>query len=262
MELGLTGKVALITEATTKIGEAIAQSLAEEGARLVIVGSDGAELTRAAERLKGQGAEVLPIRSDGLDQREAKRLVAETIARFGKIDVLVLNSDAEVTGTIEEVPVEAVAGLVQRKLLGPWELARAAAPHLRGQESGRIVVLISDAAKVPHKARIASALVGAAQHAFVKSLSDDLGPDNVLVTGVSVGHIGPPSAGTAQVERNIYVSRSLEQQEAGWAADVPLGRWGTPGDVANAVAFLASDRSSFICGSNLDVDGGDQRMIF
>ena len=123
-------------------------------------------------------------------------------------------------------------------------------------------MVVGDAGKRPGRADIASSVVGAAQHAFIKSLSDDLGRSNVLVSGVSVGHIGPPSGCVRLPARDIYISRSLEQQESNWAADVPLGRWGTPDDVASAVAFLSSDCSSFICGSNLDVDGGDQRSIF
>jgi NAD(P)-dependent dehydrogenase (short-subunit alcohol dehydrogenase family) len=261
MELGLKSKVVIVTEATTGIGEAVARGFAEEGALLAIGGSNAAALEKGRAGLAAGGAEVLAVRADPGEPGDMRRLVDETLARFGRIDIVVSNAGAELGGSIDDVPTDALADLVRSKLLGPWELARAVGGHMRARGSGRIVVVISDAGKIPSRATIASGVAGAAQHAFVKSLSDDLGRSNVLVTGVSVGHIGPPSANGGLV-RDLYVSRSLEQQESGWAADVPLGRWGKPEDVANAVLFLSSDCSSFVCGSNLDVDGGDQRTIF
>ncbi len=261
MDLGLKDKVAIVTEGTTAIGEAIARALAEEGAVVVFGGADAAKVARSQAALRGQGADVTGTRADIASPADVRRLVDETLARCGRIDIVVSNAGTEVTGTIDEVTAEQVTELMRRKLTGPWELARAVAPHMRQRGSGRFVVVIGDAGKIPGRSVIASAIAGAAQHAFVKSLSDDLGRSNVLVTGVSVGHIGP-AAEAPPVARELHVSRSLGQQESGWAADVPLGRWGTAADVANAVAFLCSDRSSFISGSNLDVDGGDQRSIF
>lgn len=233
MDLGLKGKVAVVTEGGTAIGKAIVASLREEGAT-VVVGGDG----------------------------NASAFVADTIARHGRVDIVVSNAEGDLVGPIAEVPAERVAALFERKVQRPWELARAVAPHMRARKSGRIVVLVADTAKIPGRSVLGAATVGAAQHAFVKSLSDDLGRDNVLVTAVSYGHIGTPSADEARIERDPHVSRSMGQQQANWAADIPLGRRGKPEDVANAVLFLASERSSFISGSNLDVDGGDQRSIF
>ncbi len=234
MDMGLKGKVAVVTEGDTAIGRSITQSLRDEGATVIVGGGEG----------------------------DPRAFVADTIARHGRIDIVVSNAEGELVGTIDEIPAARVAALFERKVQRPWELARAVAPHMRKRGSGRIVVLVADTGKIPGKSVPGAAAVGAAQHAFVKSLSDDLGRDNVLVTGVSYGHVGVASADEARIERDVHVSRSLGQQEAHWAADVPLGRRGAPQDVANAIVFLASDRSSFISGSNLDVDGGDQRLIF
>ena len=109
---------------------------------------------------------------------------------------------------------------------------------------------------------IASTITNAAQHAFVKSLSDELAPDRILVNAVCPSRIKSPLTDTLKLYNEVYLGRSLEQQESKWGAEVPLGRWGTPDDIANAVTFLASDRAAFIVGANIDVDGGHQRSIF
>ena len=130
------------------------------------------------------------------------------------------------------------------------------------QGGGRFIVIIGQAGKVPQANAIASAVSNAAQHAFVKSLSDELAPHNILVNAVCPSRIKSPLTDELKLHNEIYFGRSLEQQETGWGAEVPLGRWGTPDDIANAVAFLASERAGFICGANIDVDGGHQRSIF
>jgi 3-oxoacyl-[acyl-carrier protein] reductase len=201
---------------------------------------------------------VLGIQADVGSEADIRKIVDTTMDQFGRIDIVVNNAGVELYGDIGDVSAEQLSDLLRMKVLAPWEMARAVAPHMRKQGRGRIITVISDAGKIPGR----SAVGGAAQLAFVKSLADELGPSNVLATGVSVGHIKESDGPEPPVRRNPFVSRSLEQHESNWAMDVPLGRWGTPSDVANAVAFLSSESASFICGSNLDVDGGDQRSIF
>jgi 3-oxoacyl-[acyl-carrier protein] reductase len=96
----------------------------------------------------------------------------------------------------------------------------------------------------------------------VKSLSDDLARDNILVNAVCPSRIKTPLTNGLKLHNEVFLGRSLEQQESRWGAEVPLGRWGEPEDVASAVAFLASERAGFIVGANIDVDGGHQRSIF
>ena len=146
--------------------------------------------------------------------------------------------------------------LLKAELLAPLDLVRKVAPAMRRRRSGRIIFVIDAAAKVPGVDALPASVCGAAQLALVKSLSDDLGRDGVLVNAVCVSHVdGHPARAAPQP----YIGRSLEQQESGWGRDVPLARRGSLGDIANAVAYLASARASFIAGSNIDVDGGYQR---
>jgi len=133
---------------------------------------------------------------------------------------------------------------------------------MKQRGGGRFIVIIGQAGKVPQANAIASTVVNAAQHAFVKSLSDELAPQGILVNAVCPSRIKSPLTESLTLHNEMYYGRSLEQQESKWGAEVPLGRWGTPEDIARAVAFLASDRAAFIVGANIDVDGGHQRSIF
>jgi 3-oxoacyl-[acyl-carrier protein] reductase len=257
MELGLTGKTALITGGTSGIGLAIAQRLAQEGCRISICGRTQARLDAAAAKLGARG-----FVADLCKPADIAALVEDTARAFGRIDIVVSNAGTHIAGRIDDVPGEVLLRHFQTKVIGPWELARCVAPHMRQQGGGRFIVIIGQTGKVPQANAIPSTLVNAAQHAFVKSLSDEFAKDKILVNAVCPSRIRSPLTDGLKLYNELYLGRSLEQQETGWGAEVPLGRWGTPDDIANAVAFLASERAGFICGTNIDVDGGHQRMIF
>jgi 3-oxoacyl-[acyl-carrier protein] reductase len=258
MDLGLKDKVALVTGGSSGIGLAIAAKLAAEGCKVAIS-------SRQTARLDVAAAGIPAARGFGTDMRDpaqVARLVDDVIAWFGRIDIVVSNAGTHLPGRLEDVETGALARHLETKVIGPWELARCVAPHMRRQGSGRFIVVIGQAGKVPQANGIASAISNAAQHAFVKSLSDDLARDNILVNAVCPSRIKSPLTDGLTLHNEVFLGRSLEQQEARWGAEVPLGRWGTPDDIANAVAFLASERAGFIVGANIDVDGGHQRMIF
>ena len=259
MELGLTDKVALVTGGSSGIGHAIAAKLAAEGCKVAIAARERAKLDAAVKETPGARGFTVDVRDAG----QVTRLVDDVIAAFGRIDILVSNAGTHLPGRMEDVATEALTHHLATKVIGPWALAKAVAPHMRKQGGGRIIVIIGQAGKVPQANGIASTITNAAQHAFVKSLSDDLARDKILVNAVCPSRIKSPlTDALGHLHNEVYLGRSLEQQETRWGAEVPLGRWGTPDDIANAVAFLASERASYIVGSNIDVDGGHQRSIF
>jgi NAD(P)-dependent dehydrogenase (short-subunit alcohol dehydrogenase family) len=262
MDLGLKNKVVIITDGVSPIGAAIAEGFAEEGATVVFAGAAGDKIERTKKSLGKHPVKTLGIVADVGNAGDTQKIVSEALATFGRIDVVVNNAGSELYGETADVTSDQLADLMRIKVLAPWEMARTVAPHMKKQGSGRFITLISDAAKIPGRGMTAAAVCGGAQLTFVKSLSDELAPSNVIATAVLAGHIKDFDGEAPPVKRHPYLSRSLEQHESGWAMDVPLGRWGTPQDVANAVVFLASDGAGFIVGSNLDVDGGDQRSIF
>ena len=174
----------------------------------------------------------------------------------------VSNAGTHLPGRLAEIASADLLRHFNTKVLGAWELARCVTPIMRKQGGGRFIVIIGQAGKVPQANAIASAVVNAAQHAFVKSLSDDLAPHGILVNAVCPSRIKSPLTEGLKLYNEVYYGRSLEQQQSQWGAEVPMGHWGTADDIANAVAFLASKRAGYIVGSNIDVDGGHQRSIF
>lgn len=258
MDLGLTDKVALVTGGSSGIGLAITAKLAAEGCKVAIAGRQQAKLDAAAAEVSGARVFAADVR----DPAQVARVVNQVIAAFGRIDIVVSNAGTHLPGRMEDVETEALTRHLETKVIGPWALAKAVAPHMRKQGGGRFIVIIGQAGKVPQANGIASTIANAAQHAFVKSLSDDLARDKILVNAVCPSRIKSPLTDGLTLYNEVFLGRSLEQQESRWGAEVPLGRWGTPEDIANAVAFLASDRAGFIVGANIDVDGGHQRSIF
>jgi 3-oxoacyl-[acyl-carrier protein] reductase len=259
MDLGLNDKVALVTGGSSGIGLAIAAKLANEGCKIAIAGRDKPKLDAATGSIRGAKAFAADVR----DPAQVAKLVEDVVAAFGHIDIAVSNAGTHLPGRLEEVDTSALLRHLETKVIGPWELAKCVTPHMRKQGGGRFIVIIGQAGKVPQANGIASTISNAAQHAFVKSLSDDLARDNILVNAVCPSRIKSPlTEALGHLYNEVYYGRSLEQQESNWGAEVPLGRWGTPEDIANAVAFVASARAGFMVGANIDVDGGHQRMIF
>lgn len=260
MQLGLTGKVALISGGTSGIGLAIAKMLATEGCKVAICGRDKARLDRAVAAVKS--AEAKGFVADVCKPADIAALVDNVTKACGGTDIVVSNAGTHLPGRLDEITREALQRHFQTKVLGAWELARRVVPVMKQRGGGRIIVVIGQAGKVPQANAIASTVINAAQHAFVKSLSDELAPHGILVNAVCPSRIRSPLTEGLTLHNEVYYGRSLEQQESKWGAEVPLGHWGTPEDIAKAVAFLASDRAAFIVGANIDVDGGHQRSIF
>src|SRR6187455_1324742 len=207
MDLGISGKTALVTGGTSGIGLAIARRLGDEGCRVAICGRDRGKLDGALAQLKPIDAKG--FLADICVPDDVTRLVAETVKALDGIDIVVSNAGTHIAGSINDVPSDRLLRHFQTKVIGPWELARAAAPHMRARGGGRFILIVGQTGKVPQGNEIASTVVNAAQHSFVKSLSDELAKDKILVNAVCPSRIKSPLTDTLKLYNEMYLGRSL-----------------------------------------------------
>ncbi|WP_028612132.1 SDR family NAD(P)-dependent oxidoreductase [Paenibacillus harenae] len=255
MELGLNGKVAVVTGGSKGIGYATALLLAAEGAEVAIVAREQESLTSAAERIREQtGKRVLAISADVSVPEEAARAVEETAARFGKVDILVNNAGTSAARPFEQVDGDAWAADLDLKLMGAVHFTKAVLPYMRHAGGGAIVNVTAVGGKTPSASSLPTSVSRAAGLALTKAMSKDLAADRIRVNAVCIGLIR-----SAQIERK-WQATAPELTWDEFAADprhgIPLGRIGQAREAANVIGFLVSDAASFVTGTSVNIDGG------
>ena len=237
MNLGLEGRVALVCGGTRGIGRAVADALAGEGAKVAINGRKNA-----------------PFPADVSVPEQATALVQRVAREFGQLDVLFCNAGGPPAAPFKDQPADAWQKAIELNLLSTVHLARAAVPIMTKGKWGRIICLVSVAAKQPLPGLILSTTARAGVLGFAKALSDEVAKDGITVNSVCPGFIA-----TERIEELTKARPEMIKQRL---AETPMGRIGTPAELAAAVAFLASERASYITGAVLQVDGGFTRSIF
>lgn len=263
MDFGLAGKVGLAAASSRGIGRAVARGLAAEGMRVMMNGRDPAVLQAARDQITAAtGAEVETCAADVSRPGECERLVQTTIDRFGGLDFLLVNAGGPGSGRFEELPDQRWQAGFEITLLSMVRLIRAAVPPMRLAGGGRIVVIMSNTVKQPAAHLMLSNGLRPGAVAVAKSLAGELAQDNILVNSVLPGRIDTDALRETRRLRAELEGRPYDAIAAAETAEVPLGRFGTPEDVANLIVFLASDRASYITGQALVVDGGLLRGTF
>jgi NAD(P)-dependent dehydrogenase (short-subunit alcohol dehydrogenase family) len=262
VELGLQGRVALVTGGSKGIGRACAVGFAAEGARLALSARGAEGLARVAEELGAKGAEVLTIPADLAEPEAARRVVERTLARFGRLDILVNNAGAIRGGGFLDTPAEHWADDWRLKILGYTRLAQAVLPPMRARRWGRIINVIGAAARNPTPDYMAGGIANAGLINFTRALADLAAPDQILVTAVSPGATATERWDGLVAQRARAQGRAPEELRRELERAQPLGRIGRPEDVADLVVFLASERASFLTGICITVDGGNSRGVY
>jgi 3-oxoacyl-[acyl-carrier protein] reductase len=259
MDLGLHGKVAVITGGSEGIGKATAASLGREGARVVICARRLEVLEQAAEEIaESTGAEIMPIRADVSRVDDINEVIEVAVQRFGQLNILVNNAGLSQAHAFESVTDEQWQADLDLKLFAAIRAIRAALPHLRQAGGGSIVNLLNVAAKTPGARSMPTSVSRAAGMAMMKALSKDLAPDNIRVNGINIGLIK-----SGQHERRWRASGSgtLEEHYQKMAATIPLKRVGEAEEVADLIAFLCSERGAYISGVSINMDGGQSAVV-
>lgn len=263
MDLGLRGRVALVTGSTRGLGRAVATLLADEGARVAVNGRHPATVDATAEAIaRRAGHAVLALPGDVSAADQASGLVARTVRELGRLDILICNAGGPRAAPFDSQPPDAWQGALNTNLLSAVHLTRAAVPVMRRSRWGRIVCLASVAAKQPLPGLIVSTTVRAGVLGFAKALADEVAAEGITVNVVCPGYIATERMEELVTERATRQQRSADEVRRDMVTDIPEGRIGQPDELAAAVVFLASERASYITGAALQVDGGFVRSIF
>lgn len=246
MDLGLEGRTAIVCGASSGIGLAVAEALSEEGANVVLFARRRDLLEREAERLRG-----LAVAGDVTSAADAERLVRSAVDTYGGIDVLVNNSGGPPRTTAAGLSGADVESAVQLLLVSVVRLTGLCLPHLERSASGRIVNITSTTVKEPIEALALSNAVRPGVVGWAKTMARELGP-----RGITVNCIAPGRIDTDRI-REVYPEGPTEDD----LRTIPLRRLGTPREIGDLVAFLASARASYVTGTVITVDGGLTRGL-
>lgn len=263
MDLGLSGKTALVCAASQGLGRAVADELAREGASLILCARGEETLDTACDSIREQsGADVLGVAGDLSIALDVERIVETGVKRFGKIDILVTNIGGPPAGRFEDLGRDAWDDAARLLLGSVLDLTRLVLPGMKKRGWGRILNITSIAAKQPVDNLILSNSLRAAVTGFAKTLAGEVAAD-----GVTVNNIMPGYTRTERLEELIDFlaekeSLTAAQIRARWESEIPMRRLGETSEFAALAAFLVSKRASYITGSSIAVDGGWIRSLF
>jgi len=266
MDLQLSGKVALITGGSMGLGRAVAVELAREGVDVAIVARGLPLLRRAADEIREQvgksGGRVLPVAADTTDSVAVRSAVDETIANFGRLDILV-NGAAHpgglVRSSIDDASADGLLEDLDIKVVGYFRCCKAVVPQMRRQRYGRIINI---GGLTGRGSKQISGMRNVAVSHLTKTLSDQLGPDGITVNAIHPGVVETPHI-RELYEREAIVQQSTPSEiEQNYIRATPIRRVLQPEEIGSLIAFIASTKAGAITGESIGIDGGISRGIF
>jgi 3-oxoacyl-[acyl-carrier protein] reductase len=262
MDLGIRGRVAMVAASSKGLGRAIAETLAREGCRVSLCSRSVESLAPPKAAIESFGAEVLATACDVSNAADLQRWFDATIARFKQVDILVTNTGGPPAAPFMKLTEEQWESGIDSTLMNVVRLCRLVIPGMQERKWGRIVHVTSLVAKQPLEVLTVSSTLRAGLSALTKTLGDQVAADNILVNAVLPGsfltdrqtHLGEIRA----KEQGITLEQYFEQT----AKSIPMKRMGRPEEFGDLVAFLCSERASYITGTSIQIDGGSVRSTF
>jgi 3-oxoacyl-[acyl-carrier protein] reductase len=257
MDLGIRGRTALVTGASKGIGRAVAESLAREGADVVLVSRGGEALETAAQELRARhGVKAVGLACDLARAEEIHAMAGAAAGAIGPIDILVTNAGGPPSGPFDRTPAEAWSRAADLTLGSVVALCREVLPRMKERAWGRIVHLTSVSVKQPLTNLVLSNTLRAAVAGLSKTLAEEYAPFGITVNCIATGWTDTDRLDEIAVSASSTRGIKKEDVRAGWIAAIPSGRLARPEEIADATAFLASDRAAYITGAVVAVDGG------
>ena len=252
MDLGLKGKIAVVTGGSDGIGRATALKLAQEGANVAICARRQEPLDEVAAAIQKCGVQALAVSADMSKPADIDRFMKAVVDKFGRIDILVNNAGTSKRGAFLELSDAEWASDIELKVFGAIRCSRLAVPHMKKNGGGRIVNITISSAKQPGAGSYPTSVSRAAGLAITKAMSQEFAADNILVNTVCIGRIKSGQHERRFLKDDPEGKHYYEESAKG----IPMNRVGEADEAANAIVFLVSEPASYITGSSLNLDGG------
>ena len=262
MDLGVRGRVAIVGGGSKGLGRACADSLAQEGANIVICSRNSDGLNQADGEIKADtGVEVLALPADLSQLDDIQCLVKKTKNHFGRLDILVNNTGGRPAGRAATTTEEVWYQSVEMALLFFIRMSREVVPHMKEGGWGRIVNVLASSVYQPIDNLVTSGVTRLGAVAFAKSLADEVGRDNILVNNVAPGYLMTDRMMHIFEVRSEDTGTNVEELLQDHSSTIPLGRLGRPEELGDLVTFLSSEKNSYTTGATILVDGGVVRSV-
>lgn len=264
MDLGLSGKVAFITGGSDGIGKAAAASMAAEDAKVAIIARTQEKLDAAVADIKAKSGsdDVIGVSTDVRDEGSVKAAIDAVVGKWGRLDILVNNAGTSSASKLEDMTNDQLSEDLQLKVYGAVYCMRNALPHLRKSPGAAVVNTTTPGGKASAGGSQPTSLSRAAGISLTKAWSKEFAPENIRVNTVCVGVLKSGQHRVRWEAMNAKDSSySLEDHWKSVGANVPMGRIGEASEAGDAIAFLCSERASYITGASLNVDGGTSPVV-
>jgi len=262
MDLGLKGRAAIVVAASKGLGRAVATELAREGADVAICARSASDLEQAAQAIRQATGQT--VYSESLDVTDAARVaqfVDNVEKRFGRLDICVTNAGGPPARTFLEITADQWQASFELTLMSVVHFAHEVLPRMQKRRWGRFVTITSNSVKQPIDGLLLSNSIRAGVTGLAKTLSNEFGPFGITVNNVCPGYTRTGRLDELAQARARATGETPEKIFEQWAAQKPLRRVGTPEEFAAVVAFLVSERASFVSGVSLAIDGGAVRGL-